>query len=611
MHVQHVSTFIALALLTSLTTGQPIDTISDHVSTKAEPRSAMLWPLPAPTLTLASNPDPTVSPRSEPLEVVGPISVSAAHSESDSSAQASGSVGGKEDRKVVRRVELPRPRRMFGARKQSLGVYVFAAISVMLEILKATSCGMSPINQHASVKTSRYDNQAGLSPKLEVSGIDHKNGKLTVDTAGMASEASNFSSLPVLDLSLASDDSKRPALLSQLRDTLFNVGFLYVINHGVPQKTIDCLTDKLPTLFELTPEKRSSLSKLNSPHFLGYSGFAEETTLGVSDLREQFDYATELPVAWKDPVATNGSAKHGPNGIREGDRDFSKPYWRLRGPNQWPSEEDVPGFRDALMNYHDAVARLSYDFVHLIEEAFGIPLGTFDHFFRQEASSSNQQSGLPPQHRLKLLKYPPSDSSGQGVGAHKDSSGWLTFLYQVGNENALEVVNGNGDWISAPPIKGSFVVNFGNAFEVATEGAVRATIHRVKATTPSSPIRYSIPFFQGLPLDLTLSEIRSYIPQHVRSMRREHDAKKGVNPHDEVSAFLDPRWDSLGESQLRKWIRSHRDVARKWYGNEVADFYLTCVGAPSKQGDAGAMGVYASTYIPGLGQSETDYRCSE
>ena len=89
---------------------------------------------------------------------------------------------------------------------------------------------------------------------------------------------------------------------------------------------------------------------------------------------------------------------------------------------------------------------------------------------------------MPPQHRIKIIKYPPSTDScqGQGVGAHKDSSGWLTFLYQAGEEEGLEVVSASGEWISAPPIEGTFVVNFGNAFEAATDGAVKATVHRVK-----------------------------------------------------------------------------------------------------------------------------------
>jgi isopenicillin N synthase-like dioxygenase len=83
------------------------------------------------------------------------------------------------------------------------------------------------------------------------------------------------------------------------------------------------------------------------------------------------------------------------------------------------------------------------------------------------------------------VKYPPSRQSGgeahgQGVGAHKDSSGWLTLLLQVGGEKRLEVLESNGEWIAAPPIDGTFVVNFGNALEAATDGAVRATVHRVK-----------------------------------------------------------------------------------------------------------------------------------
>ncbi|KAF2481255.1 hypothetical protein BDY17DRAFT_336058 [Neohortaea acidophila] len=363
-------------------------------------------------------------------------------------------------------------------------------------------------------------------------------------------------SIPLLDLSWASSPSQRPTLLKQLHAALFDVGFLYIKNHGVPQTTIDNLTNLLPSLFDLPKEKRAALSKTHSPHFVGYNGFAEEITLGKQDLREQFDFATELPVTH--------------------DRDFTKLYWRLRGPNQWPSELDLPGFRKAFTEYHDAVQELSYNFVHLIEEAFGIPIGTFDHFFGRAAPVTTQANGssesrtfLPPQHRIKLLKYPPSELNavGQGVGAHKDSSGWLTFLYQVSNEPGLEVLSADDEWIPATPIDGTFVVNFGNPFEAATEGAVKATTHRVIAPGPASNTRYSIPFFQGVPLDMTVSEIRSYIPEHVRRLRKEAGGEQTV------SSFLDPRWDSLGESQLRKWVRSHPDVGLKFYGKEVVDYY--------------------------------------
>jgi isopenicillin N synthase-like dioxygenase len=225
--------------------------------------------------------------------------------------------------------------------------------------------------------------------------------------------------------------------------------------------------------------------------------------------------------------------------------------------------------------YHDALSDLSYQFVHLIEEAFGISVGTFDHFFTQGASDStfSGHQALPPDHRIKLLHYPPvplSEANTQGVGPHKDSSGWLTFLYQPPHpEGGLYVLSQSGAWLHAPPIPGTFVVNIGNAFEAATEGAIRATIHKVDA--PRSQARYSVPFFMGLPLDLTVSHIRELMPEGVRRLGRQRE--KGSS--DGVSAFLDPRWDSLGESQLRKWIRSHEDVGRKWYGDEVCEYYFS------------------------------------
>lgn len=400
------------------------------------------------------------------------------------------------------------------------------------------------------------------------------------------------SSIPILDLSWAENPDKRPHLLKELHSAFFDIGFLYIKNHGVPQSTISSLTDLLPPLFNLSEAERAALSKKNSPHFLGYSGFAEETTLGKQDLREQFDYATELPVVWRDPntISTNALTTNGhdTNGTSKEERNFTPLYWRLRGPNQWPSESSLPGFRQALTAYHNAVSGLSYRFVHLIEEAFEIPIGTFDHFFGHQdphttlpnSHEETTRSFLPPQHRIKLLKYPPSppqppsDSSSQGVGPHKDSSGWLTFLYQVGTEPGLEVLSANDrDWIPAPPIEGTFVVNFGNALEAATEGAVKATTHRV--LSPQGNVRYSIPFFMGLPLDMTVSEVRGWIPEEVRRMRRDADGAGGQGKGEAVDGFLDPRWDSLGESQLRKWIRSHRDVGERWYGREVVEYYTT------------------------------------
>lgn len=54
-------------------------------------------------------------------------------------------------------------------------------------------------------------------------------------------------------------------------------------------------------------------------------------------------------------------------------------------------------------------------------------------------------------------------------------------------------------------------------------------------------------------------------------MRRKEDGQQAVEAA--LPDFLDPRWDTLGESVLRKWIRSHQDVGLKWYGSEVLEYY--------------------------------------
>ncbi|MGI4847293.1 MAG: 2-oxoglutarate and iron-dependent oxygenase domain-containing protein [Janthinobacterium lividum] len=148
--------------------------------------------------------------------------------------------------------------------------------------------------------------------------------------------------MPKVELSQADNPRSRAVLMLQLRSALFDVGFSYITNHGVPQQTISNLTDLLPSPLDLPEKVRSSMSKLNSPHFLRYSGFAEEVTLGKHDLREQFDMATELPIVWQEPHATDDHSSKSRNA-----RNFADLHWRLRGSSQWPPEDLLPGFRKA------------------------------------------------------------------------------------------------------------------------------------------------------------------------------------------------------------------------------------------------------------------------
>ncbi|KAF2029232.1 putative hyoscyamine 6-dioxygenase [Setomelanomma holmii] len=348
--------------------------------------------------------------------------------------------------------------------------------------------------------------------------------------------ATDFTSIPVIDLSKANTPRSRAKLLCDLRYAITDIGFLYVSNHGVPEPVIKGLVDALPQLFRLPEEEKRKLALGNSPHFLGYSGTGAETTAGKVDKREQYEFATELKDDWREglPLAE-----------------------RLRGPNQWP--DAYPTLRPIVEAYISELTQLSENFLLLVAEALNLPPSTFLSF-------------LSDQHRLKLVHYPASeDGAGQGVGPHKDSSGWWTFLLQASPPHikGLQALNKSGQWIDVPNIPGTFAVNIGQGFEVVTNGVCKATTHRVLS---GSDERYSIPFFQGMRRNLTKAEAVETLRKHFES-REFSTGNESAEGRDVDSAFLRNKCDTWGETQLRTKIRSHKDVGKKFYG-DVYDRYV-------------------------------------
>ena len=82
-----------------------------------------------------------------------------------------------------------------------------------------------------------------------------------------------------------------------------------------------------------------------------------------------------------------------------------------------------------------------------------------------------------------------------GRGAHTDW-GLITLLLQdaVGG---LEVRNVDGEWLKAPCIENTFVVNLGDMVPVLTNGLYHSTMHRVLNAWKETP-RYSFPTFFDL-----------------------------------------------------------------------------------------------------------------
>jgi isopenicillin N synthase-like dioxygenase len=238
--------------------------------------------------------------------------------------------------------------------------------------------------------------------------------------------------VPILDLRRAEAGSaERAAFLRDLRKAAHDVGFFYLVGHGIEGDLVRKILALTRRFFALPPEDKVAIEMVNSPHFRGYNRAGFEHTRGKPDWREQLDVGAERPA----PLS-----------------DGSVPAWtRLQGPNQWPAA--LPELKPALLAYQEKATALAIRVLRAFAAALEQPAEVFAPIYS------------PASHELlKLIRYPgrAAEESDQGVGAHKDS-GFLTILLQ--DEQAGLQVEGEKGWIDAAPVPGTFVVNIGEILE--------------------------------------------------------------------------------------------------------------------------------------------------
>ncbi|WP_313374738.1 isopenicillin N synthase family oxygenase [Pantoea sp. CTOTU50773] len=327
--------------------------------------------------------------------------------------------------------------------------------------------------------------------------------------------------LPVLDLALLElPDADQSPYLAELRTTARDVGFFYLINHGINPQLLQNVQSITQAFFALPDEEKQRVSMIHSPHFRGYNRAGVEYTREQRDQREQFDIGAER-------VAL---------ALQAGD-----PAWkRLQGPYLWP--ETLPQLRPVIHAWQQAMTGIALRLLRAFAKSLSLPPDAFDALY-----------GTHPNEHVKLIRYPgqASDASQQGVGAHKDS-GFLTFLLQD-EQPGLQVEVMPGHWVDALPKPGAFVVNIGELLEIATNGYLRATVHRV-VSPPARKERVSIAFFLGAQLD---AEVPIYqLPPQL-----------AAEAHGPTSDPANPLLREVGWNYLKGRLRSHRDVAARYYAD--------------------------------------------
>src|SRR5215217_7615983 len=167
------------------------------------------------------------------------------------------------------------------------------------------------------------------------------------------------SSIPAIDLADSTGGAAQSAAVAAaVREAFEQYGFLYLRNHGVPQRLVDELFAQARVFFDQPAEVKA---RARGPDARGYSGpgYSALDPTRPADLREAFRAGSdsELPRTC------------------------------------WP--EGLPAFRETVLAFHDAASAACRRVMHALAVSFGLPERYFDAAHQPHSGST------------QLLHYPP------------------------------------------------------------------------------------------------------------------------------------------------------------------------------------------------------------
>ncbi|MEM8866714.1 MAG: 2OG-Fe(II) oxygenase family protein [Verrucomicrobiota bacterium] len=274
--------------------------------------------------------------------------------------------------------------------------------------------------------------------------------------------------IPLVDMGpfLEGTPEGRELVARRIYDAAHHVGFTYLTNFGMSPDMLEAAFAVANSLFNSDEKFKVPFDPEQNHGYTGIGGEALDPSR-PADLKETFTC-----------------------------RDLSR---RPSGPDYWPN----PQFEAFMRVFYQRVVKVASDVMQAFEIALDLPAGFFD----------AKHTGLTQ--TLRLLHYPPApdiDQGQLGAGAHTDY-GTLTVLFQD-SAGGLEVQNLEGEWIAAPPIPGSVVINTGDLMARWSNDLFKSTPHRVKPRPGAMQNgRQSIAFFSDPDPEVSIETIPSCISE--------------------------------------------------------------------------------------------------
>ena len=268
-------------------------------------------------------------------------------------------------------------------------------------------------------------------------------------------------SIPVIDFSeyTSGEPQSQQAFIQAVGDSLKDIGFFALSNHGIPLESIEQTYEQGDIFFSLSDETKKNYLQPQISHQRGYTAFGIEHAKNnpAPDLKEFWQSGRSHPTTGETPTYV---------------------------ANVWPDKE-VPQFKPIVDKLFTQMEALSQSLLH----SCSLYLGKEKDWLSSMSTDGNTI--------MRIIHYPPlgEDVPAGAVrsAAHEDIN-FITLLVTA-TADGLEVMDHDGSWIKVVGDARHIIVDSGDMLQNITNGLFKSTTHRVVNPSSSSARRFSMPMF--------------------------------------------------------------------------------------------------------------------
>ena len=267
--------------------------------------------------------------------------------------------------------------------------------------------------------------------------------------------------IPVIDFDdfNSSDDKKLNQFIQAVGDSLKDIGFFALKNHGIPIDLIEQSYIQGDAFFSLDEAVKRTYLQPEISHQRGYTAF------GIEHAKD--NPAPDLKEFWQNGRSHDGSE--------------TLPNYPL---NVWPNDK-VPDFESVIDGLYNRMESLSQDLL----SACSTYLGKNQQWLGEMTERGNTI--------MRIIHYPPlGENTPAGAvrsAAHEDIN-FITLLVTA-TADGLEVMDHDGSWIKVEGDAECIIVDSGDMLQNLTNGLFKSTTHRVVNPSSKSERRFSMPMF--------------------------------------------------------------------------------------------------------------------